>query len=69
LSIAAWQLWCIAAVLLLVVEMFTRKLRFLGLAMAAAAAGIAGMATSAGWPVQLGIFVLGGLLSLRLIKR
>jgi membrane protein implicated in regulation of membrane protease activity len=69
LSIATWQLWCIAAVLLLVVEMFTRKLRFLGLALAAAAAGVAGMAASAGWPVELGIFVVGGLLSLRLIKR
>lgn len=69
MSIAAWQLWCIAAVLLLVVEMFTRKLRLLGLAMAAAAAGVAGMATAAGWPVQLGIFVVGSLLSLRLVKR
>jgi len=69
LSIAAWQLWCIAAVLLLVVEMLTRRLRFLGLAMAAAAAGIAGMAAGAAWALQLGIFLAGSLLSLRLVRR
>lgn len=69
MSIATWQLWCIGAVLLLVVEMFTRRLRFLGLALAAAAAGIAGMATAARWPVQLGVFLVVALLSLRLIKR
>jgi membrane protein implicated in regulation of membrane protease activity len=69
LSIAAWQLWCIAAVLLLVVEMFTRRMRLLGLAVAAAAAGVAGMAVAAGWAIQLGIFLVGSLLSLRLVKR
>jgi len=69
LSLAAWQLWCIAAVLLLVVEMFTRRMRFLGLAVAAAAAGVAGMAAAAGWAIQLGIFLVGSLLSLRLVKR
>ena len=69
MSLAEWQLWCIAAVLLLVVEMFTRRMRFLGLAVAAAAAGVAGMAAAAGWAIQLGIFLVGSLLSLRLVKR
>jgi membrane protein implicated in regulation of membrane protease activity len=69
MRLAAWQLWCIAAVMLLVVEMFTRRMRFLGLAMAAAAAGVAGMAAAAGWAIQLAIFLVGSLLSLRLVKR
>ena len=69
MRLAAWQLWCIAAVLLLVVEMFTRRMRLLGLAVAAAAAGVAGMAVAAGWAIQLGIFLVGSLLSLRLVKR
>jgi hypothetical protein len=49
--------------------MLTRRLRFLGLAMAAAAAGIAGMAAGAAWALQLGIFLAGSLLSLRLVRR
>jgi hypothetical protein len=36
---------------------------------AAAAAGVAGMAAAAGWAIQLGIFLVGSLLSLRLVKR
>jgi len=65
---AAWQLWCIAAVLLLVVEMFTRRFWFLCIAIGAALAGVVGMASTAGVGIQLASFVVGTLVSLRLVR-
>jgi membrane protein implicated in regulation of membrane protease activity len=58
-----WQLWCIAAVLLLVVEMFTRRLWFLCVAIGAALAGVAGMAAVGGGVTQLLVFGGATLLS------
>ena len=63
-----WQLWCVAAVLLLVVEMFTRRLGFLCVAIGAALAGVAGMTSLASGVMQLFIFAGTTALSLFTIR-
>lgn len=61
---AAWQLWSILAVLLLVAEMFTGGFWLLCVALGCAAAGVAGLIPQAGLMTQTVVFAATSLLSL-----
>lgn len=61
---AAWQLWSIVAVLLLVAEMFTGGFWLLCVALGCAAAGVAGLIPQAGLMTQTIVFAATSLLSL-----
>ena len=68
ITVAAWLVWAIAALLLAVGEIFTPGLFFLGpVALAAIPAAIVALAGAAAW-VQLLVFVGGSLASLALLR-
>ena len=61
---SAWQLWSIAAVLLLVAEMFTGGFWLMCVAIGCAAAGVVGLIPLAGPVTQTIVFAAASLLSL-----
>ena len=60
---ASWQVWFILAVLLLIAETFTGGFWLLCVALACAAAGVAGLVPFAGLLAQTVVFAVAGLLS------
>ena len=65
---ADWQLWFLAAVGLLIAEMFTGGFWLFCVALACAVAGVLGLFPFAGPLSQLGAFTVAGLISMFAVR-